>query len=43
MFARGKYLVDSNDWGSLDLQQVGARRNADGISRGSRSSALPEI
>lgn len=30
--AAGKYFVDSNDWGSLNLQQVGARLNVNGLS-----------
>ncbi len=27
-----RWFVDSNDWGSLNLQQVGARLNVDGLS-----------
>jgi hypothetical protein len=30
--AAGKYFVDSNDWGNLNLQQVGARLNVNGLS-----------
>jgi hypothetical protein len=30
--AAGKYFVDSNDWANLNLQQVGARLNVNGLS-----------